>query len=79
MEGREKGKSPFKIQCANAAAAAVTREMRSGEQGVTTMRGMVGLKEGRKCGDPWDVIVLFQHLIQNGRQCKRCKRGQNLT
>ena len=45
MEGREKGKSPFKIQCANAAAA-VTREMRSGEQGVITKRGMVGLKEG---------------------------------
>lgn len=40
MEGREKGVSPFKIQCANAAAAAsVTREMRSGEQGVITMRG----------------------------------------
>ena len=41
MEGREKGKSPFKIQCANAAAA-VTREMRSGEQGVITMRGEGG-------------------------------------
>ena len=45
-EWREGEGSPFKIQCANAAAAAVTREMRSGEQGVITMRGMVGLKEG---------------------------------
>ena len=63
MEGREKGGTPFKIQCANAAAA-VTREMKSGEQGVITMRGRGGKNEWKVAGGPYSAFSRIRYIME---------------